>query len=214
MNLHRLVEWANALLQHSSRGNAATGSMLAKLRASLDQLPECKAFITLFLRDALPLLACQKILKKSGLNRKTYGLCKKLIANLPVTSPIKNGFTEWAEKQLSIAGTLKLDGTGMPISTDALESLFGVGKRFGTGQIKDADRIASRLPAFCGTLDHRDAENVVAITVAQQQSVRGGGNSLIKQRRDILSNPGKLETLAVTTDHKNFQLIRGATCVT
>lgn len=214
MNLHRLVEWANSLLQHSSRGNAATGSMLAKLRANLDQLPECKAFITLFLRDALPLLACQKILKKSGLNKKTYGLCKKLIADLPVTSSIRNGFIEWAEKHLSISSALKLGRTGMPISTDALESLFGVGKRFGAGQIKDADRIASRLPAFCGTIDRRDAENVVAITVAQQQSLRGGGNSLIKQRRDVLSNPGKLETLALTTDHKNFQLIRGVTCVT
>jgi len=214
MNLHRLVEWASLLLQHSSRGNAVTGSMLAKLRANLDQLPECKAFITLFLRDALPLLACQKILKKSGLSKKTYGLCKKLIANLPITSPIRNGFTEWAEKHLAISRSLKLGGTGMPISTDALESLFGVGKRFGTGQVKDADRIASRLPAFCGTFDHRDAENVVAISVAQQQIARGDGNSLIKQRRDVLSNPGKLETLALTIDRKNFQLIRGASCVT
>ncbi len=214
MNLHRLVEWANLLLQHSPRGNAAAGSILAKLRANLDQLPECRAFITLFLRDALPLLACQKILKKSGLSKKTYGLCKKLISNIPVTSPIRNGFTEWAEKHLSISSSLKLGGTGMPISTDVLESLFGVGKRFGTGQIKDADRIASRLPAFCGTIDHRDAENVVAISVVQQQCLRGNGNSLIKQRRDVLSNPGKLEKLALTTDHKNFQLIRGAACVT
>ncbi len=58
------------------------------------------------------------------------------------------------------------------------------------------------------------AENVVAISVVQQQCLRGNGNSLIKQRRDVLSNPGKLEKLALTTDHKNFQLIRGAACVT
>lgn len=145
MNLHRLVEWANALLQHSPRGNAASDSMLAKLRANLDQLPECKAFITLFLRDALPLLACQKILKKSGLSKKTYHLCKKLIVDLPITSPIRNGFTEWAEKHLSISCALKLGTTGMPISTDALESLFGVGKRFGTGPNKR--RGSNRLKA-------------------------------------------------------------------
>ena len=44
MNLHRLVAWADQLLQHSPRGSAAEGSMLAKLRTSLDQLPECKSF--------------------------------------------------------------------------------------------------------------------------------------------------------------------------
>ncbi len=70
MNLHRLVEWANLLLQHSPRGNAAAGSILAKLRANLDQLPECRAFITLFLRDALPLLACRRFSRKAGSAKK------------------------------------------------------------------------------------------------------------------------------------------------
>ena len=210
MNLHILCKWADLLLKHSSTGRAPQDSMLAKLHGKLDQLPECKAFIKLFLRDALPLLACQKILKQNGLNKITYQACRKLIANLPVTSSIKTGFIDWAKKHLAISRKLQLDKSGLPISTDVLESLFGVGKRFGTGQMKDTDRIASRLPAFCGSFSVADAKKVVAISVAQQNSAMNCGGSLIKLRRDILPHVGKLETLAQQPDQKNFQLIRGS----
>lgn len=209
MNLHILCKWADLLLKHSSSGRASKDSMLAKLRGKLDQLPECKAFIKLFLRDALPLLACQKILKENGLNKTTYKACKKLIANLPVTSSIRNGFIDWAEKHLKIAKKLQLGKSGLPISTDVLESLFGVGKRLGTGCMKDADRIASRLPAFCGSFSIEDAKKVVAVSVVQQHSTMNCGGSLIKLRRDVLPHVGKLEVLAQQPNRKNFQLIRG-----
>jgi hypothetical protein len=39
---------------------------------------------------------------------------------------------------------------GMPICSDNIESLFGIGKKHVTGEIKDANRIALHLPAFCG----------------------------------------------------------------
>jgi len=37
MNLHRLVKWADQLLQHCRPGAARAGSALAKLRSALDQ---------------------------------------------------------------------------------------------------------------------------------------------------------------------------------
>jgi len=209
MNLHHLVMWANQLLKHSPKGNAQAGSMLSKLRASLDKLPDCKGFIARFLRDALPLLECQKILKCKGLNSVTYQECEKLIADLPASSSIRKGFTDWAKKHLTMTNTLGLGLTGLPTSTDAIESLFGVGKRLGTGQVKDADRIAARLPALCGTLSQDDAQEALSISVAQQKAVMGSRNSLIKQRRDVLPHPGKLETLAKLPDQQNVQLIKG-----
>ena len=206
MNLHTLVTWANKLLQHSPQGNAETGSMLAKLRAGLD-LPACKTFITQFLRDATPMLACQKILKHKGLNQETYQVCQTLITAIPPSSSIRKGFEAWAIEQLAIATTLKMGSTGLPISTDSLESLYGVGKRLGTGQTKDADRIASRLPAFCGTLSLDDVQKVLSITVKEQQAVMQNKNSLTKQRRDVLDFPGMIETLAQPTTRQNIQLI-------
>jgi hypothetical protein len=208
MNLHRLVAWADQLLKHSSRGAAKAGSILFKLRNSLDQLPACKAFIQCFLRDAAPLLECQKILKKNGLNTKTYQICEELVAVLPERSPIRSGFIDWAKQQLDIAALLKVKSSGLPISTDVLESLFGVGKKLGTGQIKDADRIALRLPAFCEGLSLADAEKVMAISVKQQQALMENRHSLTQQRRAVLPNPEKLETLTYPVNNQNVQLIR------
>jgi len=210
MNLHKLVSWADQLLKHSPSGLAREGSMLAKLRTSLDELPACKLFIEHFLRDSTPLLACQKILKGKGLNIETYGECEKLIAILPESSSIKKGFTDWAKEHLAVANTLNIGSTGLPISTDAIESLFGVGKRFGTGQVKDADRIALRLPVFCGTFSQDDAQKVIKVTVAQQKAVTGSRDSLTRQRRNVLPNPGTLETLANTQERQHVQLIKNA----
>ncbi len=152
-------------------------------------------------------MECQKILKHKGLNLETYAQCEKLLEVIPASSSIRIGFNDWANEHLAIANTLQLNQTGLPISTDVLESLFGVGKRFGTGQMKDANRIASRLPALCGTFTKENVQDVVNISVAQQKEVTGCVDSLIKQRRDVLPNPGMLEVLAQSSDRRNFELI-------
>jgi hypothetical protein len=210
MNLHRLVLWAERVLKHSPRGRAAPGSLLAKLRASLDQLPGCKAFISRFRRDAIPLLQCQKLLKVKGLSHDTGQACEALIDPIPPSSPVRIGFTNWIKDQLQVAETLGLAETGLPISSDPIESLFGVAKRHGVGETKDANRIAVRLPALCGQLTEQDAQRVLEVSVAQQEKVMGPLPSLIKQRREVLPNPGCLETLTQAQADHHLELIPGA----
>ena len=207
MNLHRLVLWAERVLKHSPRGRAPPGSLLAKLRASLDQLPGCKAFIGRFLRDATPLLECQKLLKLKGLGHDTAHACEALIDVIPLTSPVRVGFTNWMKEQLQVAETLGLAKTGLPISSDPIESLFGVAKRHGVSEIKDANRIAARLPALCGQLTEQDAQRVLDVSVAEQQKVMGPLPSLTQQRREVLPNPGRLETLAQAQANHPLELI-------
>src|SRR6266704_4298609 len=79
MNVHRLFTWADRVLKLSPAGGAKSGSILARLRACLDQLPACKALITRFRTDASGLLACQKILKTKGLSHDTLAQCEPLI---------------------------------------------------------------------------------------------------------------------------------------
>lgn len=211
MNLHRLVRWAGQLLKHSPVGRAAEGSIIAKLRASMDQLPACKGFISRFNRDATSLLACQKILKVRGLSHETRKECETLIEVIPPSSSVRIGFTNWIIKHMEIAETLCVAEMGLPISTDAIESLFGVGKRHGIGETKDANRIAMRLPALCGQVTEKDAQRVIELSVAEQEKIMDALPSLTKQRREILPNPGRLGNITLGDNaDRNLELIPSA----
>ena len=82
MNVHRLFTWAEQLLELSPRGGAKTGSILARLRACMDELPACKGLITRFRADAHGLLECQRILKTKGLSHDTLAQCEPLISEM------------------------------------------------------------------------------------------------------------------------------------
>lgn len=207
MNLHRLVRWADQLLGHSPKGRSPKGSALSKLRAVIGQIPKCRSFISDFLRDANPLLACQKILKSEGLSPDSYEKCKKLVEVVPSRSSVRQGFTDWAERQLGVAAGIGLENTGMPVSSDNIESLFGLVKEHGTGKIKDANRMALRIPALCGALTEEDVSRVLSVSVREQQKITASLPSLTRQRRAVLPNPGSLEKIITEGKKRNLELI-------
>ena len=206
MNIHKLVKWAEMALKHSPVGRTSEGGIIAKFRTALGKLPECKSFIKRFLRDATPLLESEKILKMKGLNLETYQECKNLVKTIPERSKVRIGFVLWMEKQLMVNESLGIGNTGLPVSSDNIESLFGLGKTHGVGAIKDANRIALRLPAFCGKVTRESAKMVMNITVEQQQELESKLLSLTKQRRKILPNPGSL-TDNLSDDYSNLSLL-------
>ena len=122
-------------------------------------------------------------------------------------SALRTGFMEWLTEQLEVAKALEVDEVGLPISTDLIESLFGVGKQLGSGEIKDAYRLALRQPALCGGVTREEARRVLVIRVQQQKDFEGHIPSLTKQRRDVLPNPGRLETLAAGVEPALLELI-------
>ena len=196
MHVHRLFTWADRVLKLSPPGGAKRGSILARLRVSLDQLPACQALIKRFQRDAHGLLACQKILKTQGLSHATLAQCEPLIASRP-SAVLRLECAASLAYQLGTAKTLGLDRVGLPISSDAIESLFGVAKQHGVGQTQDATRIALRLPALCGGPTREEAEQVLQVSVARQHEFTGHLTSLTQQRREVLSHPERLESLGI-----------------
>lgn len=206
MNVHRLIKWADQLLTLSPPGAAAKNSILSKLRTCLDKLPSCRAFIRRFRADVTPLLACQKILKTKGLSDDSLAQCEPLIQT--IASPdLRCDFQSYLHKQMEIAKTLDLDKIGLPISSDQIESLFGLAKQHGTGQIKDADRIALRIPAMCGSVTLEDAKKVLGISVSDQKEIMDCYTSVIKQRSQILTNSDHLESLGTEQSRKHVTLI-------
>jgi hypothetical protein len=209
MNVHRLISWADKLLKLSPPGRAAKGSILSKLRACLDRLPSCRAFIKRFLADAVPLLECQKILKTKGLSHLTLAQCEPLIQSMP-SAGMRQDFLAYLQSQLDIAKALGLENIGLPICSDQIESLYALGKQHGVGQVKDADRIAIRLPALCAIPTRAEAEQVLGISVADQNEITGGFTSLIKHRRQVLPNPDRLESLGTDRVTPHIELIPGS----
>src|SRR5438445_8564947 len=101
--------------------------MLATLRSALDDLPDCKTLIKRFQGDAGALLACQDLLKNRGLGTATVAQCETLIDAMP-TAAIGQEFRAYLMHQLGIATTLGLAQVGVPISSDAIESLVRGGQ--------------------------------------------------------------------------------------
>jgi hypothetical protein len=194
------------VLRLSPAGGAKTGSTLAKLRACLGELPACKALIKRFRADALGLLECQKILKIKGLSHDTRAQCEALIETMP-SSALRQEFRAYLDFELETATTLGLDHIGLPISSDAIESLFGVAKRHGVGETQDANRIALRLPALCGVPTREEAKQVLDVSVAKQREVTGQFISLTKQRREVLGHPERLESLSLNQANPHVELI-------
>jgi len=206
MNVHRLVPWADRLRNLSPAGGARAGSTLAPLRACLDAFPACKALIKRFRDDAMPLLACQKLLKTQGLSHDTLAQCEPLLDTIP-SQAVRREFAGSLQYQLETAQTLGLDQGGLPISSDAIASLCGVAKHHGVGQTQDAARIALRLPAFCGAPTREEAEQVLAISVARQQELTAQCPSLTQQRREVLGHPERLESLGRTQGTPHMELL-------
>ncbi len=111
------------------------------------------------------------------------------------SAPLRREFVAYLQYELSTAQTLGLDQVGLPISSGAIASLFGVAKRHGVGQSQDAARLALRLPALCGAPSREEAEQVLGMRVARQHEITGQLPSLTKQRREVLGHGKALESL-------------------
>jgi hypothetical protein len=132
--------------------------------------------------------------------------CAPLIDTIP-SQAVRHEFASYLQYQLETAKTLGLDQVGLPISSDAIESLFGVAKQHGVGETQDAARIALRLPALCGLPTREEAKQVLEVSVARQQVFTGQCISLTKQRREVLGHPERLESLSITQGLPHVELI-------
>jgi hypothetical protein len=83
MHVHRLFTWAERLLHLSPPGGAKTGSLLARLRSCMDELPACKDLLKRFCAAAQGLRECQQIGKTQGLCHDTLAQCQPLISEMP-----------------------------------------------------------------------------------------------------------------------------------
>ena len=203
---HRLGPWADRVLPLSPSGGAKTGAPLATWRAGLEQRPACQARITRWRGEASGLLACQQSGKTPGLAHATLAQGEPRRATMPAAAVRREGRASLVS-QWETATTLGRDHMGLPISSDAIESLFGVAKRHGVGETQDARRMALRLPAFCGVPTRQEAQQVLEVSVVRQHECTGQLPSLTKQRREVLGHPERLDSLCLRPDDMRMERI-------
>lgn len=199
MHVHRVVRWADRVRGLVPAGRAKAGSVLAKWRIGLDDLPACRTLIRQCREDAGALWACQKLLKTPGLTHDTLPQCEPLLDTM-ASVRVRQEVARSLHHQLETATSLGLDTVGVPISSDPIASLCGLTRHHGAGPIKDANRMALRIPALCGVPTLEEAGQVLEITVAQQQALTAGVSSLTKPRRQMRAEPHHLEQLGSGRD--------------
>ena len=195
MNLHRLVKWADKILDLSPVGRAASGSVLEKLRKSVAGLSDHRSFIEQFSADARFVLDCLKHLKQQGLNRQSKALCRKAVRELRNNDPIKLGTIDWLNDHMKIARKLGLADIGMLASTDSIESVFGLSKSHGVGNIKDPHHMALKIGALCGDVTMGDAHAVATMPHALLENA-APQTSLQSDRIGIFSGLKNLESIS------------------
>jgi hypothetical protein len=206
MHVHRLGRWAERVLGLLPAGRAKADAVVAKWRACLDALPACRTLIRQFRDEAGALLACQNMLNTRGLTHDTLHACEPLLDTMAAVR-VRQEFSRYLHHQLETAKQLGLDHVGWPISSDLIESLFGLTKQHGVGPVKDANRMALRIPALCGAPTLEEVQQVLEITGNQPQALSDGGASLTKQRRQLRGEPHHLAQLGSEREQGNVELI-------
>jgi hypothetical protein len=159
-------------------------------------VPACKALLTRFRADASGLLACQPLRKTPGLAHAPRAQGEPLSDPRP-SGALRQEVRASLDFERTTATTLGLDHIGVPISADAIASLFGMAKSRGVGETQEAARMALRLPACCGVPTREEAEHVLKGRVATQPELTAPGPSLPTQRREGLGHPERLARLSL-----------------
>jgi hypothetical protein len=150
------------------------------------------------------------MLKTQGLSHATLPQGPPLIDTMP-SATLRLELTASLAHPFETAKTLGLDHVGLPISADAIASLFGTAKHHGVGETQDAARIALRLPACCGVPTREEAQPVLEVRVARQHECTARLTSLTKQRREVLSHPERLESLGLHPGQSHVELLPSPT---
>jgi hypothetical protein len=135
------------------------------------------------------------MLQSRGLSHDSRAQCEPLMDTRP-SSVLRQALRASLAYERETAQTLGRDQSGVPLRADTSASLCGVATPHGVGEPQDAARIALRLPACCGLPTREEAEPVLAISMARQPALTGQGMSLTTQRREVLANPERLESLS------------------
>jgi hypothetical protein len=197
MNISRLLKWAKRILAMKPVASSAGG---LEIKRDFEQirvlLRPYKDFIWRCSRDVEALMNLERVIKNHGLSHASWQKAEACLDPLPPLSRIRRTLKAWATETLAIADRLGVGNTGLPVTSDPLESLYGLWKSHGTGERQNIYRMATRLPALTGQITKEEAEMVASVTVAEQKAVFGEVPSFEKTQFRFRSDDANFDDLA------------------
>lgn len=167
MSISRLARWFDRMREVlGGPGRAPHGSLLEELRSIVGGLGPMSYILDKFSAACLTLTEAMEILKNRGLNPSTYCEVMKIVETLPIRSKARINFERWLNTHLAIQKRLSIGQSGLLVTSDIIEMLFGVYKDMVARSSKaELTRSILCIPALCGTItDEKIRESRESIT--------------------------------------------------
>ena len=162
--ISKVVEWGLSVseyLRRSFRPNTKS-AFQTKLKRCFGTLAKNEGFFKEMLLEISTGNEIQAIIKKYGINQKTWKLCQPTLDRLP-EGEVKEGYMKWLMRHLRIAN--QMGGIQLLASTDVLESLFGAFKqRAGNHFSRDFGRLILTIPLMCGKMTEERVKSGLKLT--------------------------------------------------
>jgi hypothetical protein len=148
----KVAKWTTKILQIiGGQGRAKSGSEEGRLRTAFSGLCGLRLDLEKFTFTCDIVADLLKTLKTEGLSLKTYCWSKSLLEKLPPRSRVRFRLLDWLDSHIYIYCRLGLNGMGMPVSSDGIESLFGKFKNvIQRCPQAELNRLVYVIPLICG----------------------------------------------------------------
>lgn len=152
--ISRVVDWATRMAELlAGSGRPARGGLRERLTHAMPKLCAMRFFFTRFSRDCAALNAVMELLKTKGLNQETYKAAVALLAPLPARSRMKCAALTWLDETLRMHCRLGIGQTPLVVSSDVIESLYGIVKMIlERSPAPEFGTLSLATPLFCGNL--------------------------------------------------------------
>ena len=147
-----LATWAQKILTLTGgQDKAKNNSDLKKARGAFTGLAKLRPFLHRFCQTCSITELFLKLMKTHGLNEATYLAGKDILAKLPQRSLVRIRLSTWLEKHITIHRHLAIAQRPLLVSSDAIESLFGLFKTIVQRNPQaELNRSIYLLPLLCG----------------------------------------------------------------
>ena len=160
----KVAKWAQQILDLiGGKGRAAVGSDVSKLRKAFSGLATLRPFLKRFCHTCNITDLFLELMKTEGLNESTYITAKNIVGELSEKSLLRTRLSTWLEKHINIHRALSIGQMPLIVSSDAIESLFGIFKtiiqRNPRGEL---NRLIYVIPLICGNHSYHDIDNALS----------------------------------------------------